>query len=85
MLRLTCPHCGPRDEDEFRWGGDADVTRPDDHAGVEAWAAYLYTRRNPKGANRELWLHWAGCGQWFVLERDSATHGVAPAEGCSGR
>lgn len=75
MLRLTCPWCGPRDEPEFRNGGEAGITRPDpataDHA---AWGDYLHARTNPKGVVRERWLHRHGCGRWFMVARDTATH-----------
>jgi sarcosine oxidase delta subunit len=28
MLRIACPNCGERDEVEFRYRGDATLTRP---------------------------------------------------------
>ena len=76
MLLIPCPYCGPRDEIEFRWGGDAHVERPALSVSDQAWADYLFLRRNPKGPSRERWLHAAGCRQWFNLVRDSATHQV---------
>jgi heterotetrameric sarcosine oxidase delta subunit len=76
MLLIACPYCGPRDEIEFRWGGDAHVARPALDATDQQWADYLFVRRNPKGPNAERWLHAAGCRQWFNLVRDSATHEI---------
>ena len=76
MLLIPCPHCGPRDEIEFRWGGDAHVARPTFEVSDAEWAGYLFVRRNPKGASAERWLHWAGCRQWFNLVRDTATHEI---------
>ena len=32
MLRIKCPWCGVRNEDEFSYGGDATVQRPADDA-----------------------------------------------------
>ena len=32
MIRITCPHCGPRDQSEFSYAGDATRTRPADPA-----------------------------------------------------
>jgi len=29
MLLIDCPHCGPRDEIEFRYGGQAGIAYPD--------------------------------------------------------
>ncbi|MFM8681042.1 MAG: sarcosine oxidase subunit delta, partial [Alphaproteobacteria bacterium] len=37
MLQINCPHCGPRDETEFTYRGDATVARPGPDAGIEAW------------------------------------------------
>ncbi|MFO1061925.1 MAG: sarcosine oxidase subunit delta [Dongiaceae bacterium] len=30
MLLITCPYCGPRDEEEFSYGGEAHIARPAD-------------------------------------------------------
>src|SRR5689334_16608019 len=78
MLRIDCPHCGLRDEPEFRWGGEVPLTRPGPPSSVSdtAWAEYLFFRNNPKGITRERWLHWAGCRQWLVLTRDTTTHAI---------
>ena len=77
MLLIACPWCGPRAEPEFRFGGEP-ATRPVPAAAVSdaAWADYLYFRSNEKGPHRELWCHHGGCGQWLVIERDTATHRV---------
>lgn len=77
MLALPCPHCGVRDEAEFQFGGEPAV-RPASTASDTVWADYLYMRSNEKGPHRELWCHAGGCGQWFVLSRDTATHAVLP-------
>lgn len=76
MQIFTCPFCGPRDESEFHFGGEAGNTRPDG-AEVPAarWAGYLYMRANPKGQVREVWVH-VTCGEFFVMERDSVNHKV---------
>ncbi len=77
MLLIPCPHCGPRPETEFVYGGDANVRRPDPATATDAeWAAYIYERDNPKGAHRELWLHASGCHAWLVVERDTVTHAI---------
>lgn len=77
MLLIPCPLCGPRDEPEFAFAGEP-AARPVPAESVpdDAWADYLYFRRNEKGAHRELWCHSGGCGQWLVLERDTVTHAV---------
>lgn len=75
MLRITCPHCGERDETEFRYGGEAGVDYPADPSALsdEEWAAYLFVRANPRGWLRERWHHAAGCRTWFALERHTVT------------
>lgn len=75
MLLITCPHCGPRPEIEFRYGGEAHIARPakpglmDDHA----WAAHLFIRSNPRGLHAERWNHQHGCQRWFNAIRDTYT------------
>ncbi|MGE3872114.1 MAG: sarcosine oxidase subunit delta [Parvibaculaceae bacterium] len=77
MQIFTCPFCGPRAESEFHYGGEAGNLRPDGaDVPAERWAAYLYMRKNPKGATREVWLHMT-CGEFFVMERDSVSHKVS--------
>lgn len=76
MLRIPCPWCGLRDEDEFRPGGPAGIVRPAPDADDRSWAEYLYFRGNADGPQRERWLHAYGCGRWFVLVRDTRTHAI---------
>ncbi len=77
MQLFPCPFCGLRDETEFHYGGEAGNVRPDGaDAPAGAWASYLYTRANPKGATREIWVHMT-CGEFFEMARDSVTHVVA--------
>jgi sarcosine oxidase subunit delta len=81
MLLIPCPWCGPRNEPEFTYGGEP-TARPISAERVSdaEWCDYLYMRRNEKGPHREMWCHTAGCGQWFVLTRDTATHANIAAE-----
>ena len=76
MLIIRCPFCGPRGQNEFAYGGDASVARPADDAPMEAWFAYVYQRRNPKGPHEEYWQHSAGCRAWLRVTRDTRTHDV---------
>jgi sarcosine oxidase subunit delta len=82
MHQIKCPWCGVRDEAEFRYRGDASVTRPAPDAGPEAFYDFVYTRANPKGWNIEWWHHVGGCRQWIKVVRHTVTHEirqVAPA------
>ena len=78
MLLIACPFCGPRDETEFRYGGQAHVARPADPAALTdaEWADYLFMRDNPKGAFRERWVHAGGCRRWFNALRDTRDHRI---------
>ena len=80
MLRITCPFCGPRDHNEFTYGGDAGVTRPgiDDYS-MERWYQYVFVRSNPAGWMREYWQHTGGCRAWLVVERNTRTHAIGNA------
>ena len=75
MLLISCPYCGPRPENEFRYGGEAHIARPADPAKVDdaAWAGFLFYRTNPKGVHAERWLHVHGCGRWFNALRDTVS------------
>jgi sarcosine oxidase, subunit delta len=76
VKRIPCPHCGPRDEIEFTWGGPAHLVRPPLDCSDEAWRDYLFLRDNPRGAHEERWCHTYGCGQWFEMTRDTVTHAI---------
>jgi sarcosine oxidase subunit delta len=65
-MRITCPFCGPRDEAEFAYRGDA--TAPDGE---------LYIRDNPKGWHEEWFQHALGCRQWLRVRRHTVTHEIA--------
>ena len=79
MLLIECPWCGQRDESEFSYAGEAHIARPleTEKLSDEAWADYLFMRKNPKGLHREQWLHAAGCRRYFNLERDTATYRIS--------
>ena len=78
MLQLTCPWCGPRDETEYHYGGQAHVPYPEDPGTLSdaEWAEYLFFRDNPKGPFAERWSHSVGCRRWFNVVRDTRTYKV---------
>lgn len=78
MLLIPCPWCGPRDEAEFHYGGQAHVPYPDNSAELtdEEWARYLFFRDNPRGPFAERWSHAAGCRRWFNAVRDTSTNEI---------
>jgi sarcosine oxidase, subunit delta len=78
MLRIPCPWCGLRDQNEFRFGGESQIARPAEPSKVsdQQWVEYLYYRENPKGLHKERWLHSFGCRRWFNVERNTVTHEI---------
>jgi sarcosine oxidase subunit delta len=76
MLLITCPYCGSRAEIEFRYGGEAHLTRPASDCSDAAWADYLYMRKNVRGPRAERWSHARGCGQFFNVVRDTQTNAI---------
>ena len=74
MLLIECPWCGPRDEQDFSYGGEAHIARPKspDKLSDEQWGDYLFMRKNPKGPHLERWTC-NGCRRWFNVRRDTST------------
>lgn len=80
-MRLTCPHCGPRDRREFYYYGSDDyLNRPAEGAPPAAWDDYLHNRDNPAGVLRDLWYHEHGCAAWLRVTRNTVTHEVLAVE-----
>jgi sarcosine oxidase subunit delta len=76
---LECPNCGPRDVVEFRFQGEVTV-RPKGRPSLRELTDYVYFRANVAGVQREWWYHRAGCGLWFLAERDTRTNDVLRTE-----
>jgi len=74
MLLLACPNCGPRNVNEFRFGGEYNP-RPLNPVETDdpQWSDYLFMRPNRAGLQTEWWYHRHGCGLWFLAERDTRT------------
>lgn len=82
MMFIPCPWCGPRDENEFHYGGQAQVHYPADPSEVsdEDWGRFLFFRSNPKGFFIERWSHTSGCRRWFTVARDTVTNTIRPVD-----
>jgi heterotetrameric sarcosine oxidase delta subunit len=74
VLLIPCPYCGPREEPEFRYGGEG-VAIPED-ADDKTWSRFLYYRSSPAGLFAERWVHTHGCRRWFTVVRDTLTHEI---------
>ena len=81
-MRIACPFCGERGNEEFVYLGDATLVRPDPGVAgaTQAFADYLYLRDNVRGLHRELWYHAAGCHGWLVVTRDTMSHEIKRVE-----
>ena len=49
MLEIKCPHCGLRSQNEFSYGGDSNVKRPElgKEVSDKDWDSFVYLRKNP--------------------------------------
>jgi methylglutamate dehydrogenase subunit B len=72
---LPCPFCGPRPVDEYAYFGEV-TRRAPGSASLHDLTEYVYFRDNVAGPQREWWQHRAGCGEWFLAERDTRTNEV---------
>ncbi len=74
MKILNCPLNGPRNIQEFVYGGPVQdmpaVDAPD-----AAWADYVFLEDNAAAVVREWWMHVAS-GYWFIAERDTRTDDI---------
>ena len=59
-----------RSQNEFSYGGDATVKRPEINKEVtdQEWDNFVYNRVSPRGKHLELWQHLSGCRQWIKVE-----------------
>ncbi|MCH8222863.1 MAG: sarcosine oxidase subunit delta [Chloroflexi bacterium] len=72
---LNCPNCGQRNVYDFRFGGEV-LARPEPGATNDELTAYLYSRENADGPQREWWIHSLGCRKWFIAVRNTHTNEV---------
>ena len=78
MLEIKCPYCGKRSQNEYSYGGDATVKRPElgKEISDKEWDDFVYFRNNTRGKHLEFWHHVSGCRQWFKVLRNTATHEI---------
>ena len=81
-MRISCPYCGERGNEEFTYLGDAARGRPDPTSADATleFVNYVYLRDNPRGLHRELWYHGAGCHSWLIVTRDTTNHEIRRVE-----
>ena len=72
MKIMPCPLNGPRNIQEFMYGGEVILPPDPDTCSDHEWADYLFMRDNPAGVVREWWFHVA-TSFWFIAERNTVT------------
>lgn len=76
MLLIVCPHCGPRNSDEYAFQGEV-RPRPDvAMADPSEWRRYLYMKSNRAGWVSERWFHVSGCRRYLMVERHTVTNEI---------
>ena len=71
MKVIKCPLNGPRNAQEFAYGGDV-ANEPDPDASVTEWSRYAFLEENLCGVVDEWWCHTAS-SYWFIARRDRST------------
>lgn len=75
MLVILCPHCGPRNDEEFTYQGEL-VPRPPVETDPVTWRKYLYMKHNQAGWQTERWFHVSGCRRFLEVERNTITNEI---------
>ena len=68
MILIPCPHCGPRNSNEFAYFGETTSRPRVNETDLPEWSDYLYMKRNPAGWTTEHWYHREGCRKFLVTD-----------------
>ena len=72
MKILNCPLNGPRNVQEFVWGGEVKAMPDPVNCSDSEWAEFTFLENNTAGVIREWWCHVAS-SYWFIAERNTVT------------
>lgn len=72
---ITCPNCGERSVQDFRYAGEV-LSRPSDNDSGQQWTGYFYFKKNESGVQKEWWYHKFGCRKWFFALRNVQSNEV---------
>lgn len=75
MKIMTCPLNGPRNLNEFVYGGEVRPMPDQNHCTDKQWADYVFFHDNAIGIVQEWWLH-SPSGYWFIAERHTASDNI---------
>ena len=79
MLWITCPNCGARPVEEYRFGGELPSIPDHVTEADERDVDYVWFFDNIDGPSVERWFHHAGCRRWLTLHRNTTTDTVIGA------
>ena len=85
MLLIPCPWCGPRNQVEFTYGGDATREAPAADAPMRAWFDYVYLRDNPAARTTSCGCTAPAAGAGSSVRRDTRTHDILAAPASTSR
>ena len=74
---LTCPHCGPARRERVQVPGRGEPRGRRRGRRLRELTTTSTSATTSPGVQREWWYHRAGCGLWFLAERDTRTNEVA--------
>ena len=72
MKIIHCPLNGPRNAQEFVYGGEVEAMPDPNACSDQEWSAFVLLENNTKGVVREWWCH-GPTNYWFIAERDTGT------------
>ncbi|MBE1273539.1 sarcosine oxidase subunit delta [Enterovibrio baiacu] len=72
MKIMPCPLNGPRNINEFVYGGEVKAIPDHKNCSDKAWAEYVFYSDNTIKIVKEWWFHSAS-GYWFIAERHTAS------------
>lgn len=68
MKIIDCPLNGPRNAQEFHYGGEV-LREPAADAPTRDWSQFVFLENNCSGVVDEWWCHMAS-SYWFIVRRD---------------
>lgn len=76
MLSISCPNCGPRSVEEYRFGGEFPTVPDAVTDPAQRNVDYVWFFDNVEGTAKERWFHDSGCRRWFTVKRDTVADEV---------
>ena len=74
MKLINCPLNGPRNAQEFVYGGEV-ALEPEADASTREWSNFVFLEDNLTGVVDEWWCHSAS-SYWFIIRRNRSSDEV---------